>query len=380
MDAESKAAWLDLPEDVQDAVREDLRVKAEEAKAVLRSEWATITDVKVKAEAMRGHWTILNDAEKSEVREALNADSIDCLLTTDAKFVKSEAEFAKAEAEVVDLAVKTLDPKDMLKNYAKLGRAGLKLAERRKASLKAGSWNGKVDLKKVCDDLGVLIRSKVAIKTVEMDKYIRIDAWVEAMRPLVKNVERLSYFQVYNKFLPTIEFDAETLTGEIRKGWIGWLTQTVERQISGDPMPLKELDAAIAERKAAIEKERDAKRKPISAEEEADRAAKVAESKRRKEKDAAQTLISDSIDKAIETNNASPADVAEIAEKVLKSHNMAMPKLGSFDPETCTANDVKMLAKQLFTAGKISEMRLLRDTLDQMIKVVDNALVTSRVA
>jgi hypothetical protein len=323
--------------------------------------------------------TLLEMNEAGNAIEESGVDGIvETLLTRDEKFDAMVSEFEKAEDEVVALAVKTLDPKNMLKNYAALGRAGRKLAERRKASLKAGAWNGTIDVKKVCDDLAVKIRSKVPIKLVEMDKYIRIDLWVEAVRPLVPGVEKLSYYQVYNKFLPTLDFDVELLTGEIRKGWIGWVTSTVERQISSDPMSIKDLDASIAERKEQIVKERDAKRKPVTPEEEANNAAKALETKRRGEKNAAQSKISDAIDKALVSDNATPSDVAEIAEKVLKTHNMEMPKPGTFDAANCTANDVKMLARQLFTAGKITEMRLLRDTLDQMLKVVDNALVLSK--
>ena len=69
-----------------------------------------------------------------------------------------------------------------------------------------------------------------------MDKYVRIHLWVEAVKPLVPDVEKLSYFQVTNKFLPTLAFDAVELTGEIRKEWLTWVRTTVERQLGEDPL------------------------------------------------------------------------------------------------------------------------------------------------
>ena len=105
---------------------------------------------------------------------------------------------------MVDLAVATLDPKDMLKKYARLGKEAMDLAEKRKASLAAGAWNGKDDFEKVCSDLETLVRMRVAIKEVRMATYVRVYLWVEAVKALVPNVEKLSYFQVANKFLPTL--------------------------------------------------------------------------------------------------------------------------------------------------------------------------------
>jgi len=299
-------------------------------------------------------------------------------LKPDPKFVAEQIGYGKDEEQLVTLAADTLDPKDKLKKYAKLGKHALKLANRRKASLKAGSWNGVKDLKKVCDDCELLVKSRIAIKTVEFDKYIRMHLFIEAVRPMVANVDDMPYGQVYHNFLPMLEFDPEALTGEIRKGWIGFAACYVDRQLSKFPLSIAELNDAIDAEKAKIAAEKESRGKAKTPEEISAAAAKVADRKLRADKEAAQSKISDAISKALDTDHATPADVAEIAAKVLKLHNLEMPVVGGFDIENCTKNDVRMLAQGLQAAGKVSEMRVLRDTLDQMLKVIDNALITTK--
>ena len=287
---------------------------------------------------------------------------------TDAEQKKID-DYAATEDRVVELAISTLDPKDMLKKYAKLGSEALKLAAKRKASLKAGSWNGAKDLAKVCDDLETLVKMRVAIKDVRMLVYIKVCLWVTAVKVLVPDVERLSYHQVVNKFLPTLAFDADALTGEIRDGWIGWVTATVTQQLGDEPMSLVDLDATIKERNAEIAREKTAKRDPDKA---LEQEQKAAEAKVRFERKAGQSKISDAIDKALVADHVKADDVLDIVSKVLKDHKIEMPSTG-FNAASATPNDVKMIARQLMMAGKYTEMAVLRDTLDAMIKIIDNA-------
>ena len=274
------------------------------------------------------------------------------------------------QAEVVDLAVATLDPKDMLKKYAKLGKAVLGLAARRKANFKA--W-AKEDFSKVCDDLATLVKMRVAIKEVEMDKYARIHLWVEAVKPLVPNVEKLSYFQVKNKFLPTLQFDAVELTAEIKKEWLTWVRTAVERQAGDDPLSIKELDQSIADQKKAIEDARNAKKDP---EKLLEQERKAAEAKAKKERRDAQQGIMDSIDGAVTNGHADTSDVLQIVEQALKANNLSLPaKVVGFDPINCTVADCKMLAQAMIGAGKLAEAKVLRDTLDAMIKIAEHAML-----
>jgi hypothetical protein len=284
-------------------------------------------------------------------------------------------DYKAEEAEVVSLAVATLDPKDMLKKYAKLGRAVLNLAAKRKRSFKG--WV-REDFDKVCDDLAVLVKMRVPIKDVRMSLFARIYLWVEAVKPLVPNVEKLSYFQVANKFVPTLSFDAVELTGEIKKEWLTWVRTTVERQIGDDPMSMKELDASIEERKKEIERERAAKKDPEKA---LQAELRAAEKKAKTERQASQNKVFKALDSAISEGHADVNDVVQIVEKALSENKLALPrKFSGFDHENCTIEDCVMLAKGMFAAGKLVEMKALRDNLDAMIKIAEHALLKSKTA
>lgn len=307
--------------------------------------------------------------------EAVDPNKLDG--ATDAEQAKID-EYKASEAKVVELATATLDPKDMLKKYAKLGAEALKLAHKRKASLKAGAWNGKGDLEKVCSDLETLVKMRVAVKEVRMLTYIRTHLWVEAAKPLCPNVEKLSFHQVAYKFLPTLSFDPAELTGEIKKDWLGFVRTTVEKQLGDDSLTMGDLDSAIKDHKAELE---NAKRKNTSDEKQLEREQKAAESKIRKDRRDAQSLVSDSLDKAIGDGHADTQDVVEIVNKVLADHKMELPaKLAGFDPATCTAADCKVLVSAMANAGKVAEMKVLHSYLDAMLKIIANSLSTANAA
>ena len=284
---------------------------------------------------------------------------------------KTIDEYRASEAKVVDLAVQTLDPRDMLKKYARLGREVIALATKRKASFRA--WS-KEDFDKVCSDLETLVKMRVALKEIRMSLYARVYLWVEAVKPLCPNVERLSYYQVANKFVSTLQFDPVELTGEIRKDWLTWVRTTVERQLSDEPLSIKELDQSIAEQKTAIERARNARKDPEKLVEQERRAA---ESRAKKERREGQNRIAESIDAALTNGHADTNDVVQIVDQILKANGLSLPaKMVGFDPATCNVEDCKTLAKALFASGKVAEMKVLRDTLDAMLKIAEAALLT----
>ena len=105
-----------------------------------------------------------------------------------------------------------------------------------------------------------------------------------------------------------------------------------------------------------------------------------AERKLRKEREDSLSKISDAIDKAILDEHADAKTVREVAAKVLKDHNLDPAGPGAFDAKTATVNDVLAIAKGLFEAGKVAEMRRLHETLGQMLKVIDTAMKTAAAA
>jgi hypothetical protein len=324
--------------------------------------------------------TILVD-EKTEqtVPQSVNSDADNALSATEAEQAKLD-EYRAAENRVVDLAIATLDPKDMLKKYAKLGKAGLDLATKRRDSLAPGAWNGKEDFEKCCDDVGTLVKMRVAIKEVRMATYVRVYLWVEAVKALVPDVERLSYFQVANKMLPTLQFDATELTGEIRKDWLSWVRVTVERQLNDSPMSIKDLDASIKERKEEIETERkrNSKRTPEQVLEAEQRAANK---KLLAERSAAQSKVSNAVSDALVEGKADVADILAVVKQAVDASNVPQTRgVLVFDADKITIEDCKGLASLMCASGKLAEMKYLRDRLDAMIKIAENAMVTSKTA
>ena len=230
----------------------------------------------------------------------------------------------------------------------------------------------------MCEQLETLVKMRVAVKEVRMNVYIRVHLWVEAVKAICPNVEKLSYFQVANKFLPTLSFDAVELTGEIKKEWLTWVRTTVERQLGDEPLSIKELDESLRTHKTEIERERNAKKDPEKALEQEQKAAAGKDKAARRQ---AHEKIVDSIDKAVTEGHASTTDVVQIVSEVLKANNLSMPaKLVGFDPANCTVADCKTLAAAMAGAGKLVEMRVLRDTLGALIQIAENAMITSKSA
>ena len=301
--------------------------------------------------------------------------------TVSAGLTESERSFVTEDEKAIDklasLTADTLDPKDMLKKYVRLGNEALRIARKRRASFKA--WS-KDDFESLCAELERKVKLRVAIANVEMAKYVRIALWVEATKVAVPTVDQMSYYQAYNKFAPTtLQFDAVALTGEIRKDWIVWNTDTVNRQLGTEPLSIKALDESIRVQRESIESAKRSKQDPEKA---LLREQKAADSKIRKERESAQSKIADAIDKAIIGDQATAADVMQIAEKVMESHGVKLPKpvldMGMW--AVCTKDDVKTLADVLFSSGKFVEMRFLRDRLDAMIKITENSQPAANVA
>jgi hypothetical protein len=309
--------------------------------------------------------TLTNDTNTSNALEATVSE-------------QSKIDAYKAsETKLVDLAISTLDPKDMLKKYAKMGKETIALANIRKESLAVGSWNGQKDFDKVCEDLETLVRMRVPIKDIRMSLYARVHLFVEAVKSLCPNIEKLSYFQVANKFVPTLSFDSTDLTGEIKKDWLTWVRVTVDQQLSDNPMSMRELDESIKSRKEEIERERAAKSKRTP-EQIIEAEQKAANRKMIAERQASQTKIANSVADALSESKADVNDVVKIVNDVVKQAGLEMPsRLVGFDPINCTVEDCKTLAKAMLAGGKLAEMVVLRNTLDVMIKIAQNSMVGS---
>ena len=277
-----------------------------------------------------------------------------------------------AIARIVSLAVATLDPKDMLKKYAKLGKAALDHAIWQKNQFPA--WADE-DYKRLCERIGDQVKFQVAIKSVRIDDYIRVHAWVEAVRPMVPEVERISFFQVVNKFLPMLSWSRTELSGEIKKGWVDFVKATVAQQVSDAPMSIKDLDAAIQAHAAHLEAERNAGKSPEQLAE-AERRKAVADATRAEMK--AREDFTTSVDEAL-GGILSPSQLVDIVNKVAKDRGVTLPAGNLGTIAKMTPAEAKLLAKSMWDAGNMASMKVLRDQLDVMVKTFENAAVQSKV-
>ena len=314
----------------------------------------------------------VNETTQSEQVQATPGNGSDALPAMDDATAAKMSKNDDAISRIVALAVQTLDPKDMLKKYAKLGKAALDHAIWQKNQFPA--WADE-DYKRLCDRIGDQVKFQVAIKSVRIDDYIRVHAWVEAVRPLVPEVERVSFYQVVNKFLPMLSWSRTELSGEIKKGWVDFVKATVAQQVSDAPMSIKDLDAAIQAHAAHLEAERNSGK---SAEQlaEAARRKSIADATRAEMK--AREDITTSVDDAL-GGILTPTQLVDIVNKVAKDRGVKLPVGDMSTLATMSPVEAKLLAKALWDAGNMAAMRVLRDQLDMMVKTFENAAVQSKV-
>lgn len=288
---------------------------------------------------------------------------------TAAKMAKDD----KVLSEIVSLAVATLDPKDMLRKYARLGKAVLDHAIWQKRNF--AKWEDQ-DWERLCDKVAAQVKFQVAIKDVRISAFARIHLWVEAVRPMVPDVEKLSYYQVVNHFLPTLKFSPTDLVGEIKKGWVDFVREAVARQLSDDPLPIKALADSIANHKKRLEDEANAKKDPAKLAE-AEHRAQVA--KKTKAENDLRTKLTTSIDEAL-GGVLRPEQLVDLVNAVAKERKVDLP-VGNLDALAgMSVAEAKLLALALYKAGNLASMIVLRDQLDMMVKTVQNAAIASKSA
>jgi hypothetical protein len=303
----------------------------------------------------------------------------DIAIATDAEQGKLDA-YRSAENDVVNLIVATVDPKDALKKYYKVGKSTHALAERRRDSLAKGAWNGNKDFAKVCDDVETLVKMRVAVKDVRPSVYVRVYLWVDSVRAIVPNVDKLSYNTIANKLLPTLAFDPVELTGEIKKEWLTFVRVTCERQLSSSPMTMDEIDASYDETKAQIELDRKRNSK-LSAEQQLENELKAANKKKLAERSASQSKVSESISNALIEGKADVNDILAVVRQSIASTNVEHERgIAIIDASKISLDDCKSLASVMCAEGKLAEMTFLRDRLDHMIRVATTALQAKNVA
>ena len=96
------------------------------------------------------------------------------------------------------------------------------------------------------------LRRRSGVRNTDVERCLKLRAWVEAVRPMVPGVERMKLSQVVARFLPLMDWNPVEFEGAIRPGWREFVREAVARQVSDDPMTDEELADAIADRKAEL--------------------------------------------------------------------------------------------------------------------------------
>lgn len=296
------------------------------------------------------------------------ADAGGPLPEVDEATAKKLAKNDEAIARIVNLAIATLDPRDMLKKYAKLGKAAADHAIWQKAQFP--SW-GAEDFDRLCDQIADRVKMQVAIQSVRISTYVRVHFWLEAVKPMVPDADKLSYYQVVNHFLPTLSFNPVDLAGKIKDGWVDVVRDLVAQQIGDNPLPIKELKAILQDHADAMAAERDAQKGP---EKLAEENRKKSVRKATREENKLREQITMGIDSAL-GGTLEPESVVGILQKVAADRGVTLPKVG-VDPHAMAPKQVPQFVAALKARGDVALVRALRDQLDALIAELETPATT----
>jgi len=275
---------------------------------------------------------------------------------------------------IAKLAADVLDNANMLKRWCRIGKDTLAHATWKKHQLPkfadgTDQFTAK-DFKKTCDDVADEIRALVAVKDVRVDLWVRCYLFVENVKKMGLDVERLSYYQVANKFLPCMSWSPSTLTGEIKPEWADWLKDNVARQLSDAPMTIRDLDVSISNHEQDLKDALDAKKTP-EARIESDR--KKLRAERTKKENDVRTRITTGIDEAL-GGVLTPSEVVGILDTLAKERKITLPNVGNpiLDAAaTMTEHEARALAGALNRAGNIDAMLALFGALKAHLKAIE---------
>lgn len=275
-----------------------------------------------------------------------------------------EANEARIE-KLVSLAESTLNPKDMLKKYAALGKAFVGHARWQKSKFKG--WD-KQDYDRAALRIEDQVKMRLPIKEVRMDVYARVYAFLEYARPIAPDVDKLSYYQVANKFLPMLQWDKVDIEGSIKKEWVVFLAEIVGYQTGNDPLTMKQLDAAIDERKDQIRTESVSHKDPEKA---AEQERKAENAKLVAKRQASVGKVGKAVSDALTEGAISGKDIAETVASVAKAFNIEINTASGLDPATASVEDVRLFMAALFHHGKADQIRVIAEIATKMTATLD---------
>lgn len=221
------------------------------------------------------------------------------------------------------------------------------------------------------------VRLYVPIKNIRLGDYVRVYEFTVQARELVGDaVDKMAYHVMLKFLVPNaFVFSKTGLEGEIKPEWANCVKELILAQTGDKPLSMTEFEDRVKAHADRLAAEKATKADPAKvALEAANQAIKAKTKAIGLANEAVTTAVSD----ALAGQFLNGGQVLGIVETVAKAHGIDLPSMG-FDPMTCTVKDAKMLAQAMFGAGKLAEMKVLRDTLDIMVKQVENASITSKV-
>ena len=218
-------------------------------------------------------------------------------------------------------------------------------------------------------------RRYVAVKTIEVGKYVRAYEFTVQVRQMTGNdrIDKMPYHLIQRYLVPNAyEFDKAKLFGTVKEDWESAVRDLVEF-MSPSEGPSPEVEAFVErfqEHADRIESSKVAKTDPAAV---AVKAARDHERKITKARDG----VREALVEAFKGDLVSPRGVQDVIDLVSKAHGVTMPTTG-FNPSALSMDDCKTIAGAMFAAGDLPEMKFLRDQLDVLIKQAENAKIQSK--
>jgi hypothetical protein len=239
----------------------------------------------------------------------------------------------------------------------------------------AGFESGDFDrlMNRIADE----VRLYVPIKNIEVGKYVLAFEFTVRARELVGDaIDKMPYHLMQRYLVPNaFAFSKTGLEGEIKPEWADFVKGIIAEQTGPKPLNVAEFQDRVKAHADRLAAEKAAKADPGKA---ALEAANKALKEKAKAVGGANAAVTTAVSAALANQFLNGVQVLGIVETVAKAHGVDLPNMG-FDPMTCTVKDAKLLAQAMFGAGKIAEMKALRDTLDVLVKQAENAMIQSKV-
>jgi hypothetical protein len=233
------------------------------------------------------------------------------------------------------------------------------------------------DFEAMCNQVWNEVRTYVAINP----KSIRIADWIKAteLRRLVaceispEHATRLNAFEYLRLIGKALVFDKSKLEGSLRSGWLDMIRSVAYERANGERVTVEDFLNRIVQNEKRLEALTAAENPALA------QAQAAVDAIKRTAKDSmkANESVTTAISNALAKGHLGTEQIGTIFETVAKSLGKSLPQSYGFDPAACTREDIDVLVNVMFAAGRVSEMRYMRDKLSARLAAADMALDAS---